>query len=334
VLTYLLAPEDLGEIRFAVSPALEAVLSLRALRDPARFPLQLPWVRRVQPRLAELDQEVLGGLMNDRMGSPDFLTPPLSGPLTTYAAELSEIARTDPAEVERQLVAVNGPLPGPLTGPDALGRIVTAMAQYWRIMIEPYWPRMRTILEADVAYRGQAITQDGTAAMLGDLAPTIDYTRGRLRAHEVSNPSREEAVAGRGLVLYPTMFGPGAVIPFDPGHPPELGYPARGQGGLWARPTRPSPSDLGRLIGRERFRILALLGDRSRTTSDLAVELAVTPSAVSQHLQLLRRTGLVDRYRVGKQVFYQPSDLATLLSGNLLIISVESGRIAWSAVHR
>src|ERR1700761_2156310 len=315
MLTYRLAPEDLGEIRFAISPALEAVLSLRALRDPARFPLQLPWVRGVQPRRAELDGEVLGYLMNDRMGSPDFLPPPLSGPLTTYAAELTAIARTDPAEAERQLAAVNGQLPGPVAGPGGLARIVTAMEQYWRIMIEPYWPRMRAILEADVAYRGQVITQDGTAAMLNDLGPTIGYTRGRLEAHQVSTPSREEAVAGRGLILYPTMFGPGAVIPFDPGHPPELGYPARGQAGLWARPSRPSSTDLGRLIGHERLRILALLRSRPRTTSDLAVELAVTPSAVSQHLQLLRRTGLADSYRVGKQVFYQPSDLATLLIG-------------------
>src|ERR1700759_5086699 len=76
MLTYRLAPEDLGEIRFAISPALEAVLSLRALRDPARFPLQLPWVRGVQPRRAELDGEGLGYLVNERMGRPHLLTPP------------------------------------------------------------------------------------------------------------------------------------------------------------------------------------------------------------------------------------------------------------------
>ena len=57
--------------------------------------------------------------------------------------------------------------------------------------------------------------------MLNDLAPAIRYARGRLKAEQVSNPSREEAVAGRGLVLYPTMFGPGAVIPFDIGHHPS-----------------------------------------------------------------------------------------------------------------
>ena len=315
MLTYLPAPGDLGEIRFAVSPATEAILSLRALRDPSRFPLQLPWVRRVQDRLRELDWDVLTHLMNDRMGSPDFLTPPLSGPLTTYAADLETIARTDPGEVERQLVAINGHLPGVLAGPGARDRITAAMARYWQVMIEPHWPRMRTILEADVAYRGRVITQDGTAAMLNDLAPTITYRRGRLEASQVANPSREEAIAGRGLILYPTMFGPGAVIPFDEGAHPELGYPARGQGTLWALRERPSASDLGALIGRERLRILLLLGAGPRSTSDLAVELAVTPSAVSQHLRLLRRTGLVDSYRVGKRVFYQPSDIATALTG-------------------
>jgi DNA-binding transcriptional ArsR family regulator len=79
--------------------------------------------------------------------------------------------------------------------------------------------------------------------------------------------------------------------------------------------ARPATSDLGRLIGHERLRILSLLRSRPRSTGDLAIELAVTPSAVNQHLQLLRRTGLVDSYRVGKQVFYQPSDLTTMLIG-------------------
>ena len=65
--------------------------------------------------------------MNDRMGSPDFLTPPLSGPLATYAADLEMIARTDPAEVERQLVAINGHLPEVLAG----RRRSTALSRRW-----------------------------------------------------------------------------------------------------------------------------------------------------------------------------------------------------------
>ena len=63
-----------------------------------------------------------------------------------------------------------------------------------------------------------------------------------------------------------------------------------------------------------RARILELL-THPRTTTDLAGELKVTPSAVSQHLQLLRRTGLVEPQRTGKQVLYQPTELALLLTG-------------------
>lgn len=72
MLTYELTSQDLEDIRFAVSPAAETVLSLRALRDPGRFPLQLPWVRAVQPLLDRLDWTVLRWLVNDRMGSRDF----------------------------------------------------------------------------------------------------------------------------------------------------------------------------------------------------------------------------------------------------------------------
>jgi len=43
VLTYQLTSQDLADVRFAVSPVAETVLSLRALRDPGRFPLQLAW---------------------------------------------------------------------------------------------------------------------------------------------------------------------------------------------------------------------------------------------------------------------------------------------------
>lgn len=162
--------------------------------------------------------------------------------------------------------------------------------------IKPYWPRMQTILEADVAYRGRSITQDRTAAMLNDLAPTISYSRGKLKADQVSNPSRAEAVAGRGLVLFPTMFGPGAVIPFEIGHRPELGYPARGQGGLRALRAHPSASDLGRLIGRERLRIISLLR---------------IPAAIDERSG--RRAG---RHAVGGQP--APADTAANRSGRLL----------------
>lgn len=308
MLIYELTAHDLEEIRFAVSPAAEAVLSLRALRDPGRFPLQLPWVRAVQPSLERLDWTVLRWLVNDTMGSPDFLTPRPTSPLTQFGDELELIAAVDRDTFDRQLTAVNGQVPEGLD----ITKVVGALRDYWRTVMAPYWPRMRTILSSDISYRGYQMTQGGTGAMLNDLGAAIAYRDGRLLVDRVSNPSRTERVGGRGLVLQPTLFGPHAVIPFDIGAEPLLGYPPRGQGHLWSVLEPPSRRDLARLIGTPRARILDLL-THPRTTTDLAIELGVTPSAVSQHLGLLRRTGLVEPQRTGKLVLYRLTELAELL---------------------
>jgi DNA-binding transcriptional ArsR family regulator len=151
--------------------------------------------------------------------------------------------------------------------------------------------------------------------MLNGLGPAITYDDGLLKVDRVSDPSRTEKVDGRGLVLQPTLFGPHAVIPFDIGAEPLLGYPPRGQANLWSVVEPPSQKDLAQLIGTPRTHILSLL-THPRTTTDLAGELKVTPSAVSQHLQLLRRTGLVEPQRTGKQVLYKPTELALLLTGS------------------
>jgi len=314
VLTYELTSRDLEDVRFAISPAAETVLSLRALQDPGRFPLQLPWVRAVQPLLESLDWSVLRWLVNDTMGSPDFLTPRPTSPLTQIHDELDLIAAVDRATFERQLVAVNRELPAELAGPDGVTKVVDALRDYWQTVIAPYWNRMRTLLSADISYRGHVVTQHGTGVMLNELGPAISYRDGLLRVDRVSNLSRTEAVDGRGLVLQPTLFGPHAVIPFDIGAEPLLGYPPRGQANLWSVVDPPSRRDLAQLIGTPRARILELL-THPRTTTDVAAELQVTPSAVSQHLQLLRRTGLVEPQRTGKQVLYKPTQLATLLTG-------------------
>lgn len=314
MLTYELTSRDLEEVRFAVSPAAETVLSLRALQDPGRFPLQLPWVRAVQPLLEALDWSVLRWLVNDRMGSPDFLTPRPTSPLTQFQDELELIAAVDRTTFERQLIAVNGQLPDVLAGSDGVAKVVEALHEYWQTAMAPYWSRMRTVLSADISFRGHVLTEQGTGVMLNELGPAISYQEGLLRVDKVSDPSRTERVDGRGLVLQPTLFGPHAVIPFDIGAEPLLGYPPRGQGHLWSVVEPPSKRDLAQLIGTARARILELL-THPRTTTDLATELKVTPSAVSQHLQLLRRTGLVEPERTGKQVLYRPTELAALLTG-------------------
>jgi len=312
VLVYELGAEDLGSIKFAISPMTETTLSLRALRDPSRFPLQRPWLRGVRPKLKRVDWDILGWVVNDRMGSPDCLCPPPESPRTDITTELDQIAATDVAVLHRQLEAVHGSIPSALAGSDAVDAMVATLRVYWDELVAPYWSRLRSVMSADIVHRGTVVTEHGTAAMLNGLSDVISYDAGRLRIDRVSNPSRTEQAGGRGLTLLPTMFGPHAAIPFDIGAPPKVLYPPRGQGLMWSTVTEGSTEDLGRLLGGPRARLLQLLAEAS-STADLAVRLGVTPSAVSQQLQLLRRNGLVGATRAGRRVLYRRSELGDLL---------------------
>ena len=75
VVRYELVGTDLAGVRFAISPLNELVLSLRTLRDPGRFPLQLPWLRATESARAELPLDVLRALTNEALWTPDFLNP-------------------------------------------------------------------------------------------------------------------------------------------------------------------------------------------------------------------------------------------------------------------
>jgi DNA-binding transcriptional ArsR family regulator len=68
------------------------------------------------------------------------------------------------------------------------------------------------------------------------------------------------------------------------------------------------------LLGAPRVRLLAALRSPATTTA-LARRLGVTPSAVSQHLAVLHRGGLVDKRRSGRVVLYQTTALGLALLG-------------------
>jgi DNA-binding transcriptional ArsR family regulator len=61
-----------------------------------------------------------------------------------------------------------------------------------------------------------------------------------------------------------------------------------------------------------RRRILTLVRDSERTSAEIAAEFTVTWSAISQHLRVLKRAGLVTERREGTRRFYRarPEGLA------------------------
>src|SRR6185503_2326478 len=50
VIRYVFGPEDLGRVRFAISPVFELAASIDVLRNPDAHSLHEPWIRWAAPR--------------------------------------------------------------------------------------------------------------------------------------------------------------------------------------------------------------------------------------------------------------------------------------------
>jgi DNA-binding transcriptional ArsR family regulator len=70
------------------------------------------------------------------------------------------------------------------------------------------------------------------------------------------------------------------------------------------------------LLGQPRAVLLRML-DEPLPTIEIARRLEVTPSAVSQHLQVLHATNLVTRARDGRYLLYRRSPLGDQLRGEV-----------------
>ncbi|WP_432893414.1 DUF5937 family protein [Kribbella sp. CA-245084] len=311
MIEYELAGNDLGEVRFAISPLHELVLSLRALRDPGRFPLQLPWLRATESARAGLDMDLLWALTNEALWTPDFLTPRPYSPLGRIEDELSALVDTPASVLRADLAAVHpAALPSVLRGRTAtvLRHVLAALRDYWDACFEPYWTRMRTILEADIVYRGRVMANAGLAAMFTDIDPHVRLDDTILRIRLRSDLTYRTSTAGRGLTLTPSLFSRRAATPISPDKPPHLIYPARGLATLWQTPAATPPAALANLIGRARARLLSLL-ETPTSTTELAIRLNVTPTAINQHLRALQAAGLLTSARHGRSVLYHRTDL-------------------------
>jgi DNA-binding transcriptional ArsR family regulator len=309
VISYEFGPDDLARVRFAISPLFELAASWQVLRDPARHSIHAPWMRAVRDRVAGLDLSMLDAVIPEGPYLPDFVTPPPERPRTDFATELRRLRATPAEQVAREL---GWAYPGRRLPPGArllvedtatgLRRLTDVMAAYWERALAPWWERVRTTLEADIAYRGTRLAEGGPLAAFSDLNPDVEWRNGRLdvrRPYEASVP-----LAGRGLVLLPVVFVWGHVwAMIDPPWQPTLVYAPRGVGLLW-EPQDRTPDALADLLGRRRAQLLTELAAPA-TTQELARRLDASPGGVSEHLTVLRRAGLVAGRREGRTVRYE-----------------------------
>lgn len=317
---------DLARTSFAYSPLQEAVYSLRCWRDPARYPHQRPWLRRLGPAFRRQDTELLMALIAPSLWIPDFLTPRPERPRPVLAQQLAALRTTPHHVMAPDFTAAYGTEPLPplvrrgLAEPAAfLDRIVRALDAYWHdCLAADWWPRVHTVLEADLAHRGKVLAEEGAGGLFASLDPRLSWNGEVLTLVKKFDrhpwPEADIRIEGRGLVLVPTLFALGAHTMIDPALPPLLSYPARGRATISESPPPVTGEALTRLLGPARARILSLLAEPASTT-ELAHRLGVTPGAVSQHLSILYDAGLLLRTRSGRSVRYARSELGERLCG-------------------
>lgn len=317
---------DLAATSFAYSPLQETVLSLRLWGGHA---VRLPHVRvlrtAMRPAFERLDRALLTSLVaRSRYWVPDLLTPRPDRPAPDIRAEFAALRATDPAllrpDLERTFTPLGEPLPPGLAAglhdpARLLADIADALEAYWEACMLPWWPRIRAVLESDLAHRSRTLTEYGAGHLFSGISERLAWAEGVLsiqRSGPWPGNATDIPIDGRRLLLTPSCFVDGVSTMLSPQAPPHIVYAARGQALLGETPAPPIPRSLERLLGRPRAQILALLSEPASTT-ELAHRLKVSPPAISQHLSVLAAAHLVDRTRHGRHVHYRQSPLGAAL---------------------
>jgi len=325
-----------------MSPLFETLRAVPLLARPDRSPLNLPWVRWAR---AELERRPLRLpllwplIVNEGPFVPEFLFPAPVGKSPAIGEELSRVCATPAEAVRASLRRVFGDDGWPCAATDlyerprqTLAEVAAEVAECHDRLIAPHWERLRSVLDADVAYRGAMLAAGGARSLFADLHPNVRWSAGQLFLSDAetweADSEAQVTLGPDGLVLMPSVFiWPEWGVSRATSTQSTLLYPARGAATVWQADGSPGsgsgsgPDELGAveaLLGAPRARLLGALRSPA-TTSALARRFGVSPSAVSQHLAVLHRGGLIDRQRSGRSVLYQASELGLSLLDQALL---------------
>ena len=324
---------DLAATRFAASPLCETVkaIQLLASNDPDRAAVNQPWLTWARRELERSPVKLPYAwplVITRREYYPEFVIPAPRGQWPTLTDELDRLRATRAEDVRGSLNRVFGsprdPWPETITelARDPNTTLKTVAAEFEGFhdrLIAPYWERIRSVLDADIAYRTALLASGGARGLFRDLHSRLHWSAGTLTiGDQHHDPLPQHVNLGPdGLVLMPSVFTwPEASVSMATSTQTVLMYPARGAGTVWLG-REPERATAAALIGEMRARLLGMLRSPASTTA-LARALGVTPGAVSQHLAVLHQGGLVTRQRAGRSVLYQTSDLGlAFLAGKL-----------------
>lgn len=305
--------------RFGISPLGEAVASIGVLKSRRVSPRLSLWAHRARTAVAGTDLELLFALVQPRGYTPDFLAPepPLDGRF--IATALADVAAATPQRIRAELAAAfaGGPLPDVVAtalaqGESALaGQVSEQLGKYWRLALADVWPDLLARLAEDIRLRSHQLSTGGFAATVAGLHPGLRWTSGALEIdmHNILSVDGAEKVA-----LTPSVFTDGRLLvggdlPGGAPSVPLLIYPATFSSERLVPGGRESVSPgqgLADLLGDTRARLL-LATTQPVSTTDLSGRCGLSAGAVSHHLVVLHRAGLLERMRDGRKVLYRNS---------------------------
>jgi DNA-binding transcriptional ArsR family regulator len=320
------AAADLLRSRFATSPLFETVNAVRAFVDERQRPYLGPWWRMVRAAPPAAALVALNPVNPAGAEVPDFLSPPPTAHAPRFEDQLATMRATPAEQVARELRRCRDTQPDArardliddLLGDPAAARdmLAGALEDAWRHLVRPWWPRIRELLDADIAYRSRLLVESGLGHVVDDLHEDVSWADDAIvlrgRSHQ------ECLLDGRGLVLMPSAFiWPFVVVGIQPPWLPTLIYPVRGIGELWGERVGDPPAALARLLGRTRALLLDNLAEPAATTT-LAARHGLSASGVSAHLAALHSAGLVVRRRHRHEVRYSRTALGDALTAGIM----------------
>ncbi|MGL4609799.1 MAG: DUF5937 family protein, partial [Trueperaceae bacterium] len=210
---------------------------------------------------------------------------------------------------------------------DTLEQLAHLLSSYWQKTLEHHWPRLRLILENDVASRARNLALGGAEALFADLNTMVHYQGERLEVTggcgtdydmQAKNSKTQKSILeirkqshqvfdvdpkGRGLLLVPSVFvWPKVMTMIDPPYQPMLVYSPRGAANAWL--TEAASNDaLELLLGTSSAHILLSL-TAPATTLELSKKLKLAAGGISHHLSKLSDASLVTSQRQGREVYY------------------------------
>jgi DNA-binding transcriptional ArsR family regulator len=313
--------DDLARVRFVLSPLGETTLSAQALLRDDGASLLGEWRQQVRQRLTPAARPLLELVPPERhrlhgvaVATSDSDHPSLQEELERLETASPESLLSYLAPIASQDAVTSARLREvpPQAVPRLVGDVVRA---YHAEGIAQDWPRLRWALETDLAYRARLLLRRGVEGALATLHPTIRWRCPWLQVNVPCYGDDEVELAGRGLVLVPSLFvWPYPLFLFDGAMGPLLVYPAHDPFAFFWGRDAPVGGSLAAVLGRTRAAMVEALGSNAGCSAEeLSRRLDLTMPGVAKHLRVLRAAGLLATHRHGRTVFHTLTELGEQL---------------------